>query len=160
MGMRCGGGRKWCRDWGTSLTLALLLAVSGCGAGSGDDDDEGGDGGGGLQPTLQSIQVNIFTPACALSGCHVGATAPFTLQLDTLANSRMNLVGDDGMGVPSGQIPASLRVNPGFPDDSYIVQKIEGSAGIAGQQMPLNNPPLAAAQIALIREWIFNGAVD
>lgn len=90
-------------------------------------------GGGGLQPTLQSIQVNIFTPACALSGCHVGATAPLGLQLDTLANARMNLVGGDGMGVPSGQIPASLRVSPGFPDDSYIVQKIEGSPGIVGQ---------------------------
>ena len=72
----------------------------------------------------------------------------------------MNLVGGDGMGVPSGQMPTSLRVNPGFPDDSYIVQKIEGSAGITGQQMPLNNPPLTAGQIAVIREWIFNGAVD
>ena len=95
-----------------------------------------------------------------MSGCHVGATAPLGLQLDTLANARMNLVGGDGMGVPSGQMPTSLRVNPGFPDDSYIVQKIEGSAGITGQQMPLNNPPLTAGQIAVIREWIFNGAVD
>jgi len=64
------------------------------------------------------------------------------------------------MGVASVQIAATLRVDPGFPDDSYIVQKIEGSAGIVGQQMPLNNPPLTAAQISVIRVWIFNGAVD
>ena len=51
-----------------------------------------------------------------------------------------------------------LRVDPGKPDDSYLVQKLRGSATINGGRMPLGGPFLSHDAIAGIVEWIDNGA--
>ncbi len=51
-----------------------------------------------------------------------------------------------------------MRVNPGAPDNSYLVRKVEGAAGITGAQMPFGGPPLSQAQIDEIRSWIASGA--
>ena len=106
-----------------------------------------------MDPTLASIQAQVFTPTCAISGCHAGGTAPHGLDL-TAGNSFGNLVN-----VASGEIPALMRVAPGDPDNSYIVQKIEGTAA-AGGRMPANGPPyLSIETIAAIRQWITDGAL-
>ena len=105
-----------------------------------------------LGPTLAAIQANIFTAIC--TQCHTGSAAPEGMALDA-GVARQNIVG-----VPSNQIPGLLRVNPGKPDSSYIVWKIEGRDGIGGLRMPRNLPPLSADQIAAIRQWIENGAED
>jgi Bacterial Ig-like domain len=137
---------------------ALLLAgcAAGC-AGNGQGLDQngqpisaGGSSGGPITADLQSIQDNIFTPIC--SKCHIGAGAPEGLQLD--AAHSYNLL----VGVPSVEQPTLLRVKPGDPDDSYMVHKIEGLAGITGGQMPLGETPLPQATIDAIRQWITNGA--
>jgi len=136
---------------GTSLgRLCLLMAFSALGAcGSGDGFQDSG-GADPLQPTFGSIQANIFTPIC--EQCHAGAGAPFGLRLDP-ANSFALLVG-----VPSGQEPAYLRVEPSDPNSSYLIQKLEGSAG-TGEQMPAGLPPLPQADIDVIRQWISDGAL-
>ena len=67
-------------------------------------------------------------------------------------NSYANLVN-----VASHEVPSLKRVEPGDPDNSYLVQKIEGTAAVGGR-MPLGRAPLTAAQIALIRQWISEGA--
>jgi hypothetical protein len=143
---------------------AAMLVIAGCGSGGGDDGGGGGGGGttgggttgggatGGnpnLQATFQSIQDNIFTPIC--TACHVGASAPQGLRLDA-ANSFALLVG-----VASTEVPGTLRVAPGNPSASYLIQKLEGTAAV-GARMPLNGTPLAAADIAMIRQWITDGA--
>jgi hypothetical protein len=51
-------------------------------------------------------------------------------------------------------------VNPGDPESSYIVWKIEGRSGIVGARMPLGLAPLSDEQIAAIRGWIADGAQD
>ena len=62
------------------------------------------------------------------------------------------------MNVASAEVPSLLRVNPGNPDASYLVQKIQGNAAV-GSRMPANGPPfLSQAQIDLIRGWIAAGA--
>jgi hypothetical protein len=61
--------------------------------------------------------------------------------------------------VPSTEVPAILRVVPGNPDDSYLVQKIEGTASV-GAQMPLGGPELSDDEIAAIRQWITDGALE
>jgi len=61
--------------------------------------------------------------------------------------------------VPSGEVPTLLRVEPGNPDDSYLVQKIEGTASV-GAQMPLGGPALSDEQVAAIRQWITDGALE
>jgi hypothetical protein len=53
----------------------------------------------------------------------------------------------------------AVRVIPGNPSGSYLIQKLEGASDIVGLRMPRNGPPyLTTEQIALIRQWIQNGA--
>ncbi len=104
-----------------------------------------------LEPTLASIQVNVFETSCGVSGCHVQGTAAFDLRLDTLAMSRANLIN-----VASGQSPSILRVEPFDPDNSYLIQKLEGT-GLAGR-MPLGRNPLDPTVIGVVRQWIADGA--
>ncbi len=139
-----------------SVTLLLVACMAGC-AGNGDGLNQNGmpimggnTGTGPITPDLQSIEDNVFTPIC--SKCHVGASAPEGLQLDS-AHAYNALVG-----VPSVEEPNFLRVDPGSPDESYMVLKIEGAAGIEGGQMPLGETPLPQATIDAIRQWITNGA--
>jgi hypothetical protein len=99
--------------------------------------------------TFDSIQANVFTPIC--TACHIGASAPQGLRLDA-ANSYALLVG-----AASAERPSILRVAPGDPSNSYLIQKLEGTAAV-GNRMPLNRTPLSQADINMIRQWITNGA--
>jgi hypothetical protein len=134
--------------------LCVLAQVAGC-AGNGDGLDasgrpiSSGGGGGPLTPDFASIQANVFTPIC--TQCHVGANAPQGLRLDA-ANSYGALVG-----VASSEQPGRLRVKPGDPANSYLIQKLEGSAAV-GSRMPLGQPALPDSTIQMIREWIASGA--
>lgn len=145
-----------CPGSGLSTLIALIAAlVSGCTAGSGEGLDlsgrpleEGGDVP--LAATLTSLQANVFDPFCIV--CHSGAAAPLGLRLEEGA-SFVNLVG-----APSRQ-SGLRRVQPGAPDASYLIQKLEGSAN-AGEQMPLGGPPLPQTTIDFVRQWIVDGALD
>jgi hypothetical protein len=95
----------------------------------------------------------VFTPTCAVSGCHTGAGSPQGLRLDE-AISYALLVN-----VASTQNGTLLRVNPGNPGNSYLIQKLEGTASVGGQ-MPLGRTPLTQATIDVIRQWITDGAID
>jgi hypothetical protein len=98
---------------------------------------------------FQQVQAQVLTPNC--TGCHVGPNAPTGLRLDA-GNSYALLVN-----VASAQVPALLRVKPGDPDNSYLVQKIDGRATVGGR-MPLGRAPLPQASIDLVRSWIAAGA--
>jgi hypothetical protein len=133
--------------------LCVTFSLGAC-AGNGDGLDENGrpieeGGGGALQPTFQSIQDNVFTPIC--TACHAGAGAPLGLRLNE-GSSYALLVN-----APSAEVPSLQRVQPGNPDASYLIRKLEGTAAV-GSRMPLNGPPLPASTIAVIRQWIANGA--
>lgn len=110
----------------------------------------------GVQPTLLSIQDNVFTPTCA--GCHSGPSSdivgdlPAGMDLSSLTMSFMSLVG-----VNSLQNTGLQRVEANNPDNSYLIQKLEGTASDGGQ-MPLGGPPLDQATIDVIRQWISDGA--
>ena len=103
-----------------------------------------------LQPTFASIQSNVFTPICT----HVSfRRVPRRSDCGSRkAPSYAMLVN-----APSVEAPTLLRVAPGNPDASYLIQKIEGTAAVGGR-MPLNGPPLPAETIAVIRQWITDGA--
>lgn len=105
---------------------------------------------GTITADFTSIQDNVFTPIC--TRCHIGASAPEGLQLDA-AHSYGLLVG-----VPSVEQPSVLRVKPGDPDNSYLIQKLEGAPTISGGQMPLGGPYLPQATLDTIRQWITDGA--
>jgi hypothetical protein len=132
--------------------LVFLAALSGC----------GGDGvileepppPPPSAPTLTSLQEEIFTPRCAVPGCHA---APFPqLGLDlSQGNTHDSLVN-----VESVELAPLPRVLPGEPDLSYLVLKLEGDPRIVGERMPFGGPYLAASQIQAVRDWIAAGAKD
>lgn len=143
----------------TSLVLALL-SLAAC-AGNGEGLDANGQplaaGSTGSLPPLSadftSIQANIFTPICSV--CHIGGGAPEGLRLD--AADSYNLL----VGVPSTEVPSLLRVKPGDPDNSYIIQKLEGHAAVGAQMpdgCPSTQPCLTTSTIAFIAQWITDGA--
>jgi methionine-rich copper-binding protein CopC len=137
------------------MALAALACLAGC-AGNGSGLDASGrplsEGGGAvaLSADFNSLQVNVFTPIC--TACHAGASAPQGLRLD--AGNSYNLL----VGVASSEVSSLQRVRPGDPDNSYLIQKLEGRAAV-GAQMPFGGPPLPASTIAFIRQWIANGAL-
>jgi hypothetical protein len=149
--------RKW---WSLAALNGLWLAVAtGC-TGSGFGLDANGQPvGAGTPPSgpppltadFQSIQDNVFTPIC--THCHIGAGAPQGLQLDA-QHSYALLVG-----VPSSEESGVLRVKPGDPDHSYLIEKLEGASGIVGAQMPFGGPYLPQSTIEVIRQWITDGAM-
>ncbi|WP_395703224.1 hypothetical protein [Aquabacterium sp.] len=147
-----------CREvWRCGALAAVAMALASCGGGSGEGLDvngrplTGGDDGsaGPLRPTFSSIQARVLTPIC--TGCHAGAAAPMGLRLD--AGSSYALL----VGVPSAEAPGLRRIAPGNPGESYLIQKLEGSAAV-GARMPFGGPYLDAATIAVIRQWIADGA--
>ena len=121
------------RRWLATVILSTLLVA--CGGGSGEGLDANGRPLGDdstATPTVPSadfqfVQDTVFTPVCTV--CDAGGAAPLGLKLDE-ANAYAMLVG-----ISSEQVPELLRVNPGDPDNSYLVQKIEGTAAV-GDQMP------------------------
>jgi hypothetical protein len=140
------------------VVFASLL-IAAC-AGNGEGLDANGQplapGGSSLPPLsadFDSIQANIFTPICSV--CHIGGGAPEGLRLD--AADSFNLL----VGVPSTEVPSLLRVKPGDPDNSYIIQKLEGHAAVGAQMpfgCPTTQPCLTTSTIAFIRQWITDGA--
>jgi hypothetical protein len=131
--------------------VLLVAACNGNGAGLDANGQPLGSGSGmvPLSADFASIQANIFTPICSV--CHIGGGAPEGLRLD--AATSYNLL----VGVPSTEVPSVLRVKPGDPVNSYIIQKLQGHAAV-GAQMPFGGPYLSADTIAFIQQWITNGA--
>ena len=137
------------------LLVSTLIAMCGACNGSGsfgpspDPDPEPPPFGA----NFSEIQANVFSPTCAASGCHIGIGAPHGLRLDPLNSYDLQV------DFPSEQSPGTLRVAPGNPGGSYLIQKLEGTASF-GLQMPFGGPPLSQATIDVIRLWILQGAID
>lgn len=102
--------------------------------------------------TFSSIQTNILDSGCAVTGCHLGPSSPFALDLSSDV-SYNNLTSRNASSAPT--IP---YVDPGNADGSYIVQVLEGAPGINVSRMPFGRPPLPEEQIQAIRDWINDGA--
>ena len=113
-----------------------------------------------LEPTFASIQSNIFEltdsagrNACVSCHTNVGRNPAGGLNL------LHDVAYDQIVNVNATQNASMKRVNPGNPEASYIVHKIEGRAGIVGRRMPFNGPPfMTDGQILILRRWIELGA--
>jgi mono/diheme cytochrome c family protein len=112
-----------------------------------------------LQPTLSSIQQEIFNTtdasgrqACA--NCHTDAGRNPSGGL----NLRSGVSFTALVNVRSGAKAGAVHVIPGDPENSYLIHKLEGRAGIVGTRMPRGNTLLTEGQILVIKRWIALGA--
>lgn len=128
--------------------LLLVLVLAGCER-AGPLEDEAPAGA-----TLSAIQERIFDTSCAVSGCHAGSSPQMGMSLESGQSF------GDIVGVQSIERNDLMRVDPGNPEDSYLLKKVRGDADIVGMRMPLGRSNLSGENIELIRQWIEDGALD
>ena len=113
-----------------------------------------------LEPTFTAIQREVFQSTdtagrVACTNCHtsMGRVPSGGISLDNA------VAYDQLVNVASRQKPGAIRVIPGDPDNSYLVQKMEAAPGIVGRRMPFAGPPfLTKGQLLIVRRWITLGA--
>jgi hypothetical protein len=113
-----------------------------------------------LEPTFASIQNDIFqtTDSSGRTRCLQCHTSTGRNPSGGL-NLNPDVAYENLVNAPSVGQPGAIRVIPGNPDNSYLVKKLEGAAGIAGRRMPTTGPPfLTDGQIKIVRRWIAIGA--
>jgi hypothetical protein len=103
--------------------------------------------------TFTRVQAEVFTPKCALSGCHMGpaSAAQEGMVLDP------GSAYDNIVMVRSNQNPGLFRIAPGDPANSYLVRKITPFTDIIGDHMPQTGS-ITDAQRQLVTQWVVRGA--
>jgi len=138
-------------SWLRILVSIVMLIAVGCG---GDGVLTGPAGPPtGDAPTLTSLQSTIFTPKCAIDGCHTGPAPQQGMNLSA-GKTFVNTVGVDVT-----ELPGYLRVVAGSSSDSYLYMKLVADPRIVGEQMPFGGM-LTSAEIDSVRAWIDAGALD
>lgn len=84
----------------------------------------------------------IISGSCGTTRCH--SASPYTF---LMGSTRCATAVNPRLAVP------------GNADDSYAIAKLEGASTICGSAMPAARR-LSAAQIAIIRTWINEGALN
>ena len=104
-------------------------------------------------PTLTQLKSTAFS-VCGT--CHTGGGTSLPSSMDlTPSHIYASIVN-----VASVEQPALKRIKPGDPDNSYVVRKLEGAAGISGVRMPFGGPYLDQATIDQVRAWVTAGAAN
>jgi hypothetical protein len=124
----------------------MATVLVGCGTDSQAPQERG---------NLSTIQREIFTPKCALSGCHGVPLDPAPALNLSQGQSHAALVNVD-----SKMVDGAKRVVPGDPNASLLFQAVNGTSPPPVTRMPSSSPPLPSADIDAIREWIAAGALD
>lgn len=167
--------------FGLSLTL-VAAPLMGCGDDDGMPADSGmggSDAGPPLEPTYANVAAVIGRSCTFTTSCHGGSRGQASLLFMGVDDLTTEL-----NGVPSCQYDAMPRVDPGNPDNSWMMVKIDGMRdasnmvvftpdpgwtpdtsdplcpgdGNFGLGMPFGAPPLPDNEIEMIRQWIANGA--
>ncbi|MGE3178867.1 MAG: hypothetical protein AB7O32_15460 [Vicinamibacterales bacterium] len=113
-----------------------------------------------LEPTFSSIQANILETSdssnrVACTNCHTNVGRVPAGNLNLLRD----VAYDQLVNRMSGQRTNLALVQPGDPENSYLVHKLDGRPGIVNLRMPRNSPAfLTDGQILVIRRWIELGA--
>ena len=113
-----------------------------------------------LEPTFSSIQSQIFesTDSSGRTPCTNCHTSTGRTPLGGL-NLNHDVAYAQLVNAPTRSPVGKIRVIPGDPENSYLIHKLEGRAGISGRRMPNNGPPyLTDGQILVIKRWIEIGA--
>jgi hypothetical protein len=98
--------------------------------------------------------MGVFNAYC--NNCHTAGGAPAQLNLDPGA-AYANTVN-----VPATELNSMNRIEPGDPDNSYLINKLQNthvSVGGSGSFMPPSGT-LPQATIDLMRTWVTEGALN
>lgn len=102
-----------------------------------------------------SFAADVYEPIISIKcGCHMVGAGGMVMGAD--ATSAYAVL----VGVPSEDVPALSRVEPGDTTISYMFHKISGTqldVGGMGSKMPLGDM-LTPEQVAVIEQWILGGA--
>ncbi|WP_169974250.1 DUF1549 domain-containing protein [Tautonia rosea] len=132
------------RPWyGYPTTTAVLMALLWAGFAQADDAETPADPADAKVSYYEQIRP-IFEANC--QGCHQPAKAGGKF---VMTEFERLLSGGEST------LPAIV---PGDPVESYLIDQITPTNGEA--LMPQDAPPLLDAEIALIRQWIAEGAID
>ncbi|MGH9886163.1 MAG: hypothetical protein ACREBE_11575, partial [bacterium] len=138
---------------------AIALIAGACGG------ESAGPGENGSEPSASfaRIQASVLTPSCAVSGCHVSASAA--------SSGNLVLTSDVAYDNLVAAVPANLaaqrdglkRVDPSRPDNSLLFQKVvlalnASHSGEYGNVMPVGSSALSQGQVDFIKRWIEAGA--
>lgn len=138
--------------FGAGIIAFGALALGGCSGG----EQALPAGGQGSPPTRSAsvfgaLEQEVFRSRCAnQTGCHIGPKPAGNLDLSP-GHAYQDLVG-----VKAERRPDRLRVAPGNPEGSYLMERL--SPGDDTPQMPWGGPPLSSAELDRIRAWIEGGA--
>ena len=125
---------------------------------AGDDDDMADDddatAGDDDDATPPASFANDVMPLFAGCSCHMtgNPSAAFSLEANA-AYANMVDVASTLMG-------SMDRVEPGDPENSFVLLKVRDASPPAGDQMPPPGPYLSQPEIDLITQWINEGALD
>jgi hypothetical protein len=138
-----------------SLSTTLLIAtasVAGCssdGSGDGPDDEP-------LEPSLDNV-LDLFGEGCAGLSCHVNWAGQPAAGLDLGPAACEHLVE-----IPAAEVPALRRVVPGYPEQSYLLCKLDPDCPDLPDRVTIMPPGeiggLPREDIDLIERWIAAGA--
>ena len=139
-------------------TFALVLAACGGDSGPADSRPTSPD----TPSSFGRLQSTVFTPTCAVSGCHVSSSAATSGNLVLTADVAYdNLVGARPSNL-AAQRDGYRRVVPFRPDSSLLFQKtvlaLVGQHSEYGNVMPVGAQVLSQGQIEFLRQWIEAGA--
>ena len=106
-----------------------------------------------MDATFTRVQNEVFTPKCALSGCHLG---PASVAQEGMVLAQGSAY-DNIVMVRSNQNSSLFRVAPGDPANSYLVRKITPFTDIVGDHMPQTGS-ITDTQRQLVTQWVARGA--
>jgi len=143
----------------TALVAALVAGCAGSGGGKSGKPKPACKPPATTTVCFSSNIQPIFNRSCALAGCHVPA-AQFP---DLSQSDSYNAI----VGKRSQQQARLQLVNPGDPNDSYLVRKIDGGPDISGVLMPQGCPAapvkgqcLTADETTAIAQWVKECALN
>ena len=135
--------------WSVFAVLACF-ALPGCG---GEEDD-------GI--TFDDDVQPLFNRRCTT--CH-HPSSPIGVDIQNPFAATRGLVGSVNSwdeAYPEDNFPA-LNVVPFEPENSFLIDKLTGELpanGHGGSSMPLQVPPVTPQELALLEQWVTEGAVD
>jgi uncharacterized protein (TIGR03118 family) len=109
------------------------------------------------QVTLTQLQTQIFSPICSVCHTGIGTTLPGVQNL-TAGHTFTSVVN-----VASIEVPTLKRITPNDTVNSYLIQKISGTATVGAQMpdgCPTTQPCLTPTQIDLVKTWVSQGALN